>query len=140
VTGGAAGFFIEGGEAMRGLVILLGAGLAAVACAVRAKVLTSDAEIRQALVGNTISGVEKGKAFTEYLHPDGRITGEAADGRYTGHWAISGARMCLRYANGDGEEGGWDCSLIDIDGTQVMWSGDGKASVSRLTPGNPAKF
>ena len=60
--------------------------IAAISSPAFAAALSSDDDIRHALVGNTISGEEDGQAFTEYFKPDGTIAGEEADGRYAGMW------------------------------------------------------
>ena len=44
-----------------------------------AGVLATDEEIRQAIVGNTVSGTEDGKSYTEYYRPDGYVHGEDAE-------------------------------------------------------------
>jgi|SRR5271166_2724871 len=117
--------------------------------AASAQVFTSNDQVRQALVGNTISGEEKGKRYVEYFHPDGRISGfypderegdEEAEGPYTGHWRIGKAQLCVRYAEDDGREGAWDCSPVEVKGWKVIWASDGERSVSSLTPGNPFHF
>jgi hypothetical protein len=103
----------------------------------RSEVLTGDEQIRRALVGNTISGEEDGGQYTEYLHPDGRIVGMDRQGRYSGHWMIANGQICFRYLDGD-KETDWDCSSVDLDGTQVKWRVDN--STAKLTPGNPSNF
>jgi hypothetical protein len=106
----------------------------------RSEILSSDDQIRKALVGNTISGEEEGEVYTEYLNPDGRVLGEDRQGRYSGHWMIAGGQMCLRYVEEAGKESNWDCSQVEIDGAQVTWRADGEKSTSKLVPGNPSKF
>lgn len=123
---------------MKALAFLVGLGLLSAAPMAQGRVLTSDDQIREALVGNTISGEENGKAYTEYLNPNGTISGDAVDGRYKGEWVISGARICLRYDEKDKEN--WDCSLVDVGNGQVTFTGDGNAEVLRLVSGNPGKL
>ena len=48
-------------------------------------------QIRQALAGNTILGIENGKEYSEYFLPGGFIRGRDSDGPYTGQWVIRGA-------------------------------------------------
>ena len=116
---------------------LLLVGVPPAACA---KALASDDQIRQALVGNTISGEEDGKTFSEYFNPDGRVLGEGGEGRFSGHWHIAGGQMCVRYAEPTGSESIWECSRIDVEGSAVTWSDEEGKTVFTLTPGNPGKF
>ena len=116
---------------MRASTLLSCLCLAALATAAAAKPLTSDDQIRQALVGNTLSGEEDGATFTEFLNPDGRILGEEPEGRYTGHWHIAGAQLCMRYAEEDGKEGIWDCSQIDVGGAPRS---PGPRTAKRVSP------
>ena len=126
---------------MRAFIPIMALYIAAISSPAFAAALSSDDDIRHALVGNTISGEEDGQAFTEYFKPDGTIAGEEADGRYAGHWHIAGSQMCLRYEEDDGKEGNWECLRVDVDGTRVTWLSEGEATTSAtLTPGNPGKF
>ena len=43
-------------------------------------VLTTENAIRQAIAGNTISGIEDGKSYSEYYQPDGYIHGAELEG------------------------------------------------------------
>jgi hypothetical protein len=106
---------------------------------VQAEPLKTDDQIRRALVGNTITGMDDDEPYNEYLHPDGRIIGENQEGRYTGHWMISGGQMCLRYST-NGKESTWDCSEIELDGSRITWMADGEKSFSNLIIGNPNGF
>ena len=108
--------------------------------AAHAAALTTDDQIRQALIGNTVSGEDDGENFSEYFNPDGRVLGERRDGRYSGHWHVAGAQMCVRYADNDGKESIWECSRIDIDGNKATWSDEEGKAVFTLTPGNPNKL
>lgn len=107
--------------------------------AVQAEPLTTDEQIRKALVGNTITGMDDDEPYNEYLHPDGRIIGENQEGRYVGHWMISGDQMCLRYST-NGKESTWDCSEVELDGSRITWLADGEKSFSNLIIGNPNGF
>ena len=64
---------------MRGAMLGL-AGLMALSSASFAAVLTTEDQIRQAIVGNTISGTEDGKPYTEYFLADGNLRGVDPEG------------------------------------------------------------
>jgi hypothetical protein len=125
---------------MRALAVLLIACAIAFPSVALAEKLTTDDQVRQALVGNTISGEDEAEAYSEFFHPDGRILGEDRQGRYSGHWMISGAQMCMRYYENGDKESNWDCSQVEIEGNKVIWSSDGERSTSTLIPGNPRGF
>ena len=125
---------------MRVLALIAMAVVIALSSAAQSELLSTDDQIRKALVGNTVTGVEEAEAFTEYFHPDGRILGEDRQGRYTGHWLISGAQMCMRYETEGGKESNWDCSEVDLDGSRITWLADGEKTFSNLILGNPNGF
>ncbi|HYA80576.1 MAG TPA: hypothetical protein VED87_06585 [Methylocystis sp.] len=125
---------------MRASIWLLPLLLVGAPATAQATALTTDDQIRQAIVGNTMAGEDEGESFSEYYNPDGRILGERRAGRYTGHWHIAGAQMCVRYADDDGKESVWECSRIDVDGNKVTWSDEEDKAIFTLTPGNPGKF
>lgn len=105
----------------------------------QAKLLSSDDEIRRALVGNTISGEEDGETYAEFIDPNGRISGEAGQERYTGRWRIAGGQICLSYDIED-KPSEWDCSNVGVEGSQIVWFDEGEKYVSNLTAGNPRKL
>ncbi len=94
-------------------------------------------KIRQVFAGNTISGREGGKAYVEFFHPNGRISGEASDGKYSGNWQVSHGRVCLSYEKGNGGRTAWDCSNISVNGSRIVWIAEGKKFFSALARGNP---
>jgi hypothetical protein len=122
---------------MRVVELALITSLTVAPVAAQAKTLTS-AEIRSAVIGNTISGVEDGKEYEEYLHPDGWIFGQEKDGSYKGRWLIEKERLCLIYEEGHHAEKGsrWECLTVGLDGSKIVWDGDDKYQ-AKLTPGNP---
>ena len=61
---------------MRAFVSILVGSLLMMPAVAHSKDLTNDDQIREALIGNTLSGVEEGKSYVEFLQPDGRIDGE----------------------------------------------------------------
>ena len=113
-------------------------------------VLTTEAQIRQAIVGNTISGVEDGKSYTEYYQPDGYIHGLEPEGLYVGEWRTTGRNFCVRYFDkgegadreeqGSGSIGAWECMGVEIQGSLFAWIKDGERYKAQLAPGNPNKL
>jgi hypothetical protein len=113
-------------------------------------VLTTEAEIRQAMIGNTVSGIEDGKSYTDYYQPDGYIHGVEPEGSYVGEWRIAGRSFCVRYFDkqegADGEEvgsgsiGAWECMGVEIQGSFFAWIKDGERYKAQLVPGNPNKL
>ena len=86
---------------MRVLILCL-TGLLSLSSVSFGAVLTTEAQIRQAIIGNTVSGTEDGKPYTEYFLPDGHLRGMAPDGPYAGEWRISGRKFCERsFEDGD---------------------------------------
>ena len=81
--------------------------------------LMTEAEIRKALVGNTIAGDSShypGNSFIEYYHNDGKVTGLwNGQKRYLGEWALSGKILCYRFPNQKG------CSTLALSGNEIQW-------------------
>ena len=112
--------------------------------------LTTEAQIRQAIVGNTISGVEDGKSYAEYYQPDGYIHGAEPEGLYVGEWRTTGRNLCVRYFDkgegpdreevGSGTIGAWECMGVEINGSSFAWVKDGERYKAKLVPGNPNKL
>jgi hypothetical protein len=109
-------------------------------------------QIQAAIVGNTISGVEEGENYVEYLKEDGTIAGEAPSGRYTGRWRISGNQMCFQYDRDEEpdpddvpltppktvDKPEWDCNDVVLKGSEVHWkTSDAEETTSVLVQGNP---
>ena len=133
-------------------VLILGlTGLLSLSSVSFGAVLTTEAQIRQAIIGNTISGTEDGKPYTEYFLPDGHLRGMAPDGPYAGEWRISGRKFCERsfedagsglHDSGDAGAGGsygdWECRGVEIVGSRFAWiDEDGKRYEARRVAGNP---
>jgi hypothetical protein len=126
------------------------AGLLSVSGLSFGAVLTTDAGIRHAIIGNTISGIEDGRPYTEFYQPDGYIHGQEPDGLYVGEWRISGRSFCVRYFDkgespdrdeeGSGSIGAWECMGVDIQGSLFAWIKDGERYKAQLVPGNPNKL
>jgi hypothetical protein len=113
-------------------------------------VLTTENAIRQAIAGNTISGIEDGKSYSEYYQPDGYIHGAELEGIYVGEWRIAGRNFCVRYfikgegldreEVGSGSIGAWECMGVDVGGSHFAWVKDGERYDAHLVPGNPKKL
>ena len=108
------------------------------------RLLSAD-DIKKEIVGNTITGIEKGKSYTEYLKPDGTISGSEQAGAYNGAWRLEGDRICVTYdpdEDATSKEHQWDCSPLARRGDDLFWS-DSVASddpaEATLIPGNPKK-
>jgi hypothetical protein len=134
---------------MRGAILGL-AGLLPLTSLSFSAVLTTNAEVRHAIIGNTISGTEDGKPYTEYYQPDGYIHGQESEGSYVGEWRIAGRNFCVRYFNrgegpdrdedGSGSIGAWECMGVDIQGSLFAWIKEGERYKAQLVPGNPNKL
>jgi hypothetical protein len=85
-------------------------------------------QIRETLIGNTLSGVEDGKSYSEHLNPDGTISGRSASGSYSGRWRISGNRICFLYAEGSTKS---DCTEVSLDGDRITWGDNTTATLSK---------
>ncbi len=96
-------------------------------------------DIQSHLVGNTITGVEDGEQYIEYLRPNGTISGQSPSGRYTGAWRISSNQMCFFYNGepGEAKQRDWDCSNVRIEGDKVFWSETAPSEASTLVKGDP---
>lgn len=112
--------------------------------------LTTETQIRQAIVGNTISGVEDGKSYAEFYQPDGYIHGMEPEGLYVGEWRIAGRNFCVRYfikgegpdweEVGSGSIGAWECMDVEINGSSFAWIKDGERYMAQIARGNPNKL
>jgi hypothetical protein len=86
--------------------------------------------IRETLIGNTFTGVEGGESYSEYLNPNGTISGRSPSGSYSGRWSISGNRICFLYPQGHGSPK-WDCTGVTLDGDRITWEDKTTATLSR---------
>ncbi|MBX6322096.1 MAG: hypothetical protein IRY94_09740 [Rhodospirillaceae bacterium] len=100
------------------------------------QVLSGD-QIRQRLIGNTVSGMldasEGGPSpYAEYYDPDGTIRGDG----YTGRWTIEGDTICLSF-----EDSPRACWQVSAEGDDIEWILDGRVEGNgKVTPGNPNRF
>ena len=91
----------------------------------------SGSQIRETLVGKTISGVEDGESYSEYLNPDGTISGRSPSGRYSGRWRISGDEICFLYdEEGMRNAGKWDCNEVTLRGSRIIWDDNTTATLT----------
>jgi hypothetical protein len=102
----------------------------------------SGAQIGAQVIGNSITGVDSdnGESYTEYLKPDGTISGIEDSGAYSGSWRIVNNKLCFHYDDNDGDSEGWDCTPVTLVGTNVYWSNevsDGDSVEATLLRGNP---
>lgn len=88
----------------------------------------SGEQIRQALIGHTITGTEDGEAYSEYLNPNGTISGRSPSGAYAGKWRITDDEICFIYDDSKG----WDCNEVKLRGSEIIWDDN---TTARLTGG-----
>jgi hypothetical protein len=88
--------------------------------------------LRKTLIGNTITGVENGESYVEYLRSDGVISGLSGSEKYSGRWRISGDQICFLYPK---ESQDWDCTQASLQGNEIIWSD--KGGTANLMKGNP---
>ncbi len=124
---------------MRILILAL-SGLLSVSTPSFGDVLTTDQKIRQAIIGNTVSGNEDGKRYVVFFLPDGSIHGQGADGAYSGEWRISRRRICVLYSEDEGPSKDWECMHVEVTGSRLTWIEDGERYDAQLVPGNPNRL
>jgi hypothetical protein len=90
----------------------------------------SGEQIRETLIGNTISGISDGESYSEYLNPNGTIAGRGPSGSYSGKWRISGDQICFLYPQGH-ESAKWDCTEVRLDGNRITWEDKTTAMLRR---------
>ena len=108
-------------------------------------------QIRVRIVGNTIDGVDDGKAYSEYIVSDGTLRGLGADGFFSGTWRIDKNQFCYRIdpdADPDNPDPTdstatweWECSQVTLVGAKLYWSDgidEGDAPDATLRDGNPS--
>ena len=93
-------------------------------------------EITAKLGGNTLSGTQDGKAWTEYFLQDGAVRGIWGGERYTGAWSIKGDQLCETYPKDPSSN---FCDAVSVDGDTIHYlkpdgHEDGKAT---FASGNP---
>jgi hypothetical protein len=85
------------------------------------------------VVGNTLTGKEKGKAYFDYYRKDGTVASLSEGEISKGKWALEGERLCTKYPDEDKE-----CFSVAVSGkTVTMTDAKGKGYRSEMVPGNP---
>lgn len=96
----------------------------------------TEAELRSAIIGNTVTGFVGGTPWSEYYLPNGVIQGVEGGERYVGRWTISGPWLCFDY-DGTEDDG---CSTLARSGNNVRFydeDGDsGDYSTAEILQGN----
>ena len=78
----------------------------------------SGAQIRQAVVGNTVQGTMEGSGdYAEFYGQDGTIKAQT----YSGAWTIEGDEMCFQYGSDPRQ-----CWEVAREGDTLQWIKDGK--------------
>ena len=113
-------------------ILLLATVIAALSTTAFAQSLSGD-QIRERLVGNTMSGFDDGEYYSQVLNPDGSITGQSSSGSYRGRWNISGNEICLSY------ESESDCTGVKLRGSRSIWDDGTTAWLKSGTPLRPYK-
>ena len=91
------------------------------------------AQIREAVVGNTVQGTMEGTGdYAEFYLPDGTIRAQT----YSGNWTIEGDQMCFQY--GSDPKMCWE---VAKEGDTLQWIRDGKVEgTGTVAPGNPHQY
>ena len=87
-----------------------------------------------ALVGNSISGMEDGELLVEYYAPDGTAKSMLGNEIVTGKWALVGEAVCFQYT--DDKE--LECYKVEVTGDSATFI-DQKGTGTRydILKGNP---
>lgn len=90
----------------------------------------SEEDIQQRIVGSTLSGNNKGTAWSETYLPFGTIVGTWGSKTYIGAWELSGSVLCLDYQGSNSDS----CVALSIDErTVTFWKDDGaKKGLAKL--------
>ena len=109
------------------------AAIAAVLAGAAAADKLSGAQIRQAVVGNTVQGTMEGSGdYAEFYEQDGTIKAQT----YSGAWTIEGDEMCFQYGSDPRQ-----CWEVAREGDTLQWIKDGKVDgTGTLAPGNPHNY
>lgn len=93
----------------------------------------SDEEVRMALVGNQLSGVNNGMEWSETFLPYGTIVGKWGAKDYIGSWSLSESVLCLDYEGSRSDS----CNALSLDGEGVIfWKKDGsRRAEAKLSKG-----
>lgn len=105
----------------------------------------SGAEAWKTLLGNSATGKTKDGMRADYYGADGTIKTQIDDDLQSGKWRLEGNRVCIEYAQDDGDDDedddGETCYRISITGSVVIFlDDDGEGIRLRIVPGNPKKL
>jgi hypothetical protein len=104
---------------MRGtskLAVLAGC-MATISLAQAGETPLTGAEIRDALSGNTVNGVQDGVSWKQYFDPGGATTYVSGGRASPGRWSVRGERYCSRWPPSDK----WDCYAMTGEGDVVTF-------------------
>ena len=88
------------------------------------------AEIRLALSGHSVAGVDDGGAWTQDFAADGATVHRQGTGQSTGTWDVRGDQYCSRWPPGDG----LTCYDMARDGEDIVFiAAGGKRYKSHVT-------
>lgn len=79
------------------------------------------AEIRTALEGNTVLGVQDGEAWKQYFDPNGRTTYVSGGRASPGRWSVRGDKYCSQWPPSER----WDCYAVTGNGNRMTFVPDG---------------
>jgi len=87
-----------------------------------------------ALVGNSITGMEDGEVLVEYYAPDGTAKSMLGNEIVTGKWALVGEAVCFQYT--DDKE--MECYRVEVMGDSATFiDRNGTGSRYDILKGNP---
>ena len=90
------------------------------------------AEIRDALSGNTVSGIQDGVAWKQYFDPSGQTTYVSGGRASPGRWSVRGDRYCSQWPPSER----WDCYTMTGDGDRMTFVPDGGGTDWPVTVSN----
>ena len=87
-----------------------------------------------ALVGNSITGMEDGEVLVEYYAADGTAKSMLGNELVTGKWALVGEAVCFQYA----DEKDMECYKIEVMGDSATFiDPNGTGTRYDILKGNP---
>ena len=79
------------------------------------------AEIKDALSGNTVAGVQDGQAWKQYFDPNGRTTYVSGGRASPGRWSVRGDKYCSQWPPSER----WDCYAMTGEAGKMTFIPDG---------------
>jgi hypothetical protein len=87
-----------------------------------------------ALVGNSISGMEDGEVLVEYYAPDGTAKSMLGNEIVAGKWALVGETVCFQYS----DDKDMECYKVEVTGNSATFiAPNGTGSRYEILKGNP---